>query len=271
MAEAPASGPSFAEKNAVRICTIGFTIVALSAIAAALSGPLYQADIIGLQGAFAVLRIAVQWGLGLGALACLVGVVLSIMAYKGDFISTAPMGALGLIIAAVVAYVPFSQVLRGAPPIHEITTDFDNPPAFVDIVPLRIATEAANPPEYVPMVEGFGRQVDVVALQKEHYPDIEPLRFENTNYEAVYEKALNGVEEMGWTLVSANPQTGRIEAYDTTAWFGFIDDVVIRVEAQPMAYELDIRSKSRVGFDDVGANAKRVRDYLRKVSGRPAH
>ena len=271
MAEAPASGPSFAEKNAVRVCTIGLTIVIVAALAAALSGPLYQAGVLGLQGAFAVLRIAIQWGLGLGALACLAGLILSIMAYKGDFISSSPAGALGLIIAAAVAYVPYSQVMRGAPPIHEVTTDFDNPPAFVDIVPLRVASNAANPPEYVPKIERFERTFDIMQMQKDNYPDIQPLRFENTNYEAVYEKALKGVEEMGWTLVSANPQTGRIEAYDTTAWFGFVDDVVIRVEAQPMAYEIDIRSKSRVGFGDVGANAKRVRDYLRKVSGRPAH
>lgn len=271
MAEAPASGPSFAEKNAARVCTIGLTVVILAALAAAVSGPLYQAGILGLQGAFGVLRIAVTWGLGLGTLACLVGTIFSIMAYKGDFISTVPTGVIGLIIAGAVFYVPYSQFSRGAPPIHEITTDFDNPPAFVDIVPLREATGAANPPEYVPVVEGFGRTVDVVALQKEHYPDIEPLRFEGTNYEAVFEKAVKGVEDMGWTLVSANPTLGRIEAYDTTAWFGFIDDVVIRVEAQPMAYEVDVRSKSRVGFGDVGANAVRVREYLRKVSGRPAH
>ncbi|MGB1877366.1 MAG: DUF1499 domain-containing protein, partial [Rhodospirillaceae bacterium] len=103
------------------------------------------------------------------------------------------------------------------------------------------------------------------------YGDIQPLRFEGTNYEAVFEKALQGVEDMNWTLVSANPQLGRIEAYDKTAWFGFIDDVVIRVEAQPMAYEIDIRSKSRVGFGDIGANAERVRKYLRSVSGVSAH
>jgi len=271
MAEAPASVPSFAEKNALRVCTAGLTIVILAAAVAAVSGPLYQAGILGLQVAFDVLRIAVQWGLAAGASLCLAGVVLSIIAYNGDFISSSPAGVLGLIVAAAVAYVPLSQVMRGAPPIHEVTTDFENPPAFVDIVPLRVATNAANPPGYVPLIKGFGREVDVIAEQKDHYPDIAPVRFENTNYEEVYDKALKAVEEMGWTLVSANPQTGRIEAYDTTAWFGFIDDVIIRVEAQPMEYEIDIRSKSRVGFGDVGANAKRVREYLRKVSGRPAH
>lgn len=261
-----ASTPGFAAKNAGKACALGLTIVVIGALVAAAAGPLQKTGLYDFSGAFAVLRYAV-YGLGVGAAICLIGFILGIVAFKGDVLSHAANGLLGIIIAGAVFLVPYSQMSRNAPPIHEVTTDFDNPPAFIDIVPLRVETNAANPPEFVPIVEGFGRTVDVIALQKEHYPDIQPVQLEGTNYEAAFEKALQAVDDMGWTLVSANPQLGRIEAYDTTTWMGFIDDVVIRVEAVPMAYQIDIRSKSRVGFGDVGANAARVRSYLKKVGG----
>ncbi len=270
MSDAAVSGPSIFEKYTGKLCSIGLTVVVIGAVVAALCGPISQTGLYGFGIAFTILRYAIYF-MGVGAALCLAGFVFGIIAYKGDVLSNAATGLLGIIISTAVFLVPYSQLSRGAPPIHEVTTDFDNPPAFVDVVPLRVAAEAANPPEYVAKIERFGRTFDVMQMQKDNYPDIQPLQFENTNYEEVYAKALAGVEEMNWTLVSANPQTGRIEAYDKTPWMGFIDDVVIRVEAQPMAYEIDIRSKSRVGFGDVGANAKRVRDYLRKVSGRPAH
>ena len=270
MDDASASQATIWEKYTGKLCSIGLTVVVLCALVAALSGPIHQAGLYGFGTAFTILRYTV-YVMGAGAALGLLGFIFGVIAYKGDVLSNAANGLLGIIIAGAVFLVPYSQLSRGAPPIHEVTTDFDNPPAFVDVVPLRVASNAANPPEYVAKIERRGRTYDIMQLQKDNYPDIQPLRFEDTTYEAVFEKALAGVEDMNWTLVSSNPQLGRIEAYDKTPWMGFIDDVVIRVEAHPMAYEIDIRSKSRVGFGDVGANAKRVRDYLRKVSGRPAH
>ena len=270
MSDATAGGPSVFEQYAGKLCTWGLTIVVLGALAAALCGPISQTGLYDFGLAFAILRYAV-YAMGAGAFLCLAGFIFGVVAYKGDVLSNAANGLLGVIIAIAVFLVPYSQLSRGAPPIHEVTTDFDNPPAFVDVVPLRVASNAANPPQYVAKIESRGRTFDIMQLQKDNYPDIQPLKFEGTNYEAVFEKALAGVYEMGWTLVSENPQLGRIEAYDKTPWMGFIDDVVIRVEAQPMAYEIDIRSKSRVGCGDLGANAKRVRDYLKAVSGRSAH
>jgi uncharacterized protein (DUF1499 family) len=66
--------------------------------------------------------------------------------------------------------------------------------------------------------------------------------------------------------VVAVPEEGRIEGTDTTTWFGFKDDVVIRISTDGSGSgsgsRVDIRSKSRVGGSDVGANAERIRDYL---------
>ena len=73
---------------------------------------------------------------------------------------------------------------------------------------------------------------------------------------------------MGWHVVSSKPTAGRIEAYDTTFWYGFIDDIVIRVTSGNGATRLDIRSKSRVGVGDIGANARRIRGFFEKLKVR---
>ncbi|MEX2241047.1 MAG: DUF1499 domain-containing protein [Burkholderiales bacterium] len=70
---------------------------------------------------------------------------------------------------------------------------------------------------------------------------------------------------MGWEIVATDAAAGRIEATDTTFWFGFKDDVVIRVEGDGAGSRVDVRSVSRVGVGDVGANAKRIRAYLRAL------
>ena len=67
---------------------------------------------------------------------------------------------------------------------------------------------------------------------------------------------------MGWEIVASDPAAGRIEATDTTFWFGFKDDVVVRVAAAPDGSRVDVRSLSRVGLSDVGTNAARIRKYL---------
>ncbi|MGB1876859.1 MAG: hypothetical protein ACPHGY_08080, partial [Rhodospirillaceae bacterium] len=126
MAEASAARPGFTEKYAAKVCSIGLTIVGLGALVAALSGPLYQAGIVGLMPAFGVLRYAI-YALGAGAALCVIGFVFGIIAFKGDALSNVANGLLGIIIAGAVFLVPYGQMSRNAPPIHEITTDFDNP------------------------------------------------------------------------------------------------------------------------------------------------
>jgi uncharacterized protein (DUF1499 family) len=158
----------------------------------------------------------------------------------------------------------------GYPSIHEVSTDLDNPPPFVDILPLRQG--APNPPEYVAVIKSpqSGQEFNVPELQKQAFPDLAPVKLDVPPAQA-FEQALAAVKAMKWTLVAAKPDEGRIEAYDKTAWFGFIDDVVIRVMPDGTGSRIDIRSKSRLGFGDVGKNGKRVRAYIAKLTGRPAH
>jgi uncharacterized protein (DUF1499 family) len=70
---------------------------------------------------------------------------------------------------------------------------------------------------------------------------------------------------MGWEIIAADSARGRIEAVATTRWFGFIDDVVVRISEDGSRSRIDVRSVSRVGRSDVGANARRIRAYLDRL------
>ncbi len=72
----------------------------------------------------------------------------------------------------------------------------------------------------------------------------------------------------GWTIVASDPATGRIEASQTSRWFGFTDDIVIRVAAHGTGSRIDMRSLSRQGRSDFGVNAARIRAYMRALKQR---
>ena len=121
----------------------------------------------------------------------------------------------------------------------------------MDIVPLR--ADAENPPEY------DGEEVAI--LQLGAYDEIETMRFPEPPSE-LFPAALEVAESMGWEMVAVVPGEGRIEATDTTFWYGFKDDVVIRVAPEGTGTLVDLRSKSRVGRSDLGVNAARIHTYI---------
>jgi uncharacterized protein (DUF1499 family) len=85
--------------------------------------------------------------------------------------------------------------------------------------------------------------------------------------DSVFTLAHRAAEKMGWEIVAADSAAGRVEATATTTWFGFKDDVVIRIEPADRGTRVDVRSKSRVGRGDVGANAARIRKYVETLKG----
>jgi len=88
----------------------------------------------------------------------------------------------------------------------------------------------------------------------------------NTTPEKAFDKALKAAESLNWSIVDQKRYEGRIEAYDTTFWFGFKDDIVIRIAPENKGTIVDIRSLSRVGMGDMGTNAKRVRMFIKLMS-----
>lgn len=160
--------------------------------------------------------------------------------------------ALGLIIAG--NFFLWLHQAKDAPRIHDITTDTDNPPVFEAVLALR--QDALNPAAY-------GGPA-VAEQQKKGYPDIQPL-FLNVPPDKAWQACLDTAVKMGWAIDATKPSQGRIEATDTTFWFGFKDDIVVRVLPQGNGSRVDVRSVSRVGLGDVGTNAKRIRLYLKEV------
>ena len=153
-----------------------------------------------------------------------------------------------VVIGAAISQRPDSS---GAPAIHDLTTDVDNPPAFVAVVPLR--ADAPNPPEYL--------DDGTAEAQQAAFPELVTLKVDMPAPE-VFAAAEQVVGDMGWELVEADMLDGRIEAIDTTYWFGFKDDVVIRIAGDGTNTWVDVRSKSRVGRGDMGTNARRIREFL---------
>jgi len=232
------------------------TPLALAALAVALiallllflSGPGTRFGMWDFRTGFKVMRWAAYAGI-LAALLGLAGVVLA--RGRGRVIA-----GVALLLGALAWFLPWN-LRRGAgqyPPIHDVTTDTRNPPVFVAVAPLREG--APNPMEY----EG-----DSIAMQQaKAYPDIRPLMMAMP-VDSAYSLAVRTVREMGWELVDQSRREGRIEATATTPWFGFKDDVVIRVSSASGISRVDVRSVSRVGRGDVGANAKRIRAYLQRL------
>src|SRR6185295_3547273 len=104
--------------------------------------------------------------------------------------------------------------------------------------------------------------------QRTAYPDILPVMLPMPP-RAAFAKAVAAAEAMGWEVVGADAAAGTIEAVDTAKWFGFKDDIAIRVtaaqEGSPNVSRVDVRSKSRVGRSDIGTNARRIRAYSEQL------
>lgn len=161
------------------------------------------------------------------------------------------------VIALATFLVPLNQSLRARslPPIHDISTDMAVPPEFVNALSVRLAS-SANPATYA--------GDEIADLQAQFYPDIQPIIL-RMNPKEVLSRSLRVIKHQGWEVIAVSPQEGRIEAVDTTFWFGFKDDVVVRVRPVEGGTRVDIRSKSRIGVSDLGANADRIRRFSKAL------
>jgi uncharacterized protein (DUF1499 family) len=234
----------------ILVGSLGLAVLSLALLAVA--GPAYRMQLVELRTAFSLLRWAAY-----GGIAATIGGLLGLVVLRPPLGPTLLVGLLGVVVGAATACVPWSwrQRVRSVPPIHDITTDVEHPPEFVAVLPRRVG--ARNVAEY----GGAG----IAAQQQAAYPDIVPLRLP-VPAGAAFTRARAAAEGMGWEMVAADSTTGRIEATATTTWFGFKDDVVVRVTAAEAGSRVDVRSVSRVGQSDVGTNAARIRTYLARVA-----
>ncbi|HLJ52543.1 MAG TPA: DUF1499 domain-containing protein [Rhizomicrobium sp.] len=177
-------------------------------------------------------------------------------------------GALGLAGSLVVAFIPLNQLRLYliSPPIHDITTDVEYPPPFIALLPLRAG--ATNGPEYdgMKLIDYGGRKTHVAAAQKKAYPDIRGAGVLEKPAVLFWHAFATAKRMSGWNIAAFDEKTGMIEASATSQWFGLTSDIAIRVKpAGSIGARLDIRSKSRIGENDMGMNAQIVRDYLKAL------
>jgi len=141
------------------------------------------------------------------------------------------------------------------PPINDITTNLEDPPAFA-------------PPSRVPAYAGFDMHypADFVAVVREGYPDLETVEIRLAPGVA-YARAISTARLLGWEITDEDPEAGRFDASQTTQFFRFVDDITVRIRPINSGSLIDIRSRSRVGRGDLGANATRIREFSLTLLG----
>lgn len=227
--------------TALRPIALVLALAALAALAA--SGPGVRFDTWSYRIGLALFRWAAYLGLA-AALLALIGLALPRVRRAGLAV---PL--LALIVGGAAFYVPFQfqSTARSVPSINDISTDTGEPPPFMT---------ASHPYPGA----AFARQ------QQAAYPDLAGAMLALPPREA-FARAVAAAEAMDWEVVGRDADRGLIEAVATTPWFGFKDDIAIRVSAAGSGSRVDVRSRSRVGRNDLGTNARRIRAYLERLQG----
>jgi len=244
-------------------------LVSIAAIVAALaiaaSGPGTRFGLWNFGVGLGILQMAAIPVLVL-AVASFVVLVLAIWKARG----LVPIAGLSLVMAGGASVVPLQTkaAAEGNPFIHDITTDFDNPPQIIAAA----SAERMNPPGYLgsdPAPQGNGATIS--AAQQNAFPDIAPLVLKGAVSD-IAARARSEIESMGMEILPdaglavAQSRQSTIEAVATSTWFGFKDDFVVRLaDQEDGSVRVDVRSKSRVGVSDLGANAARVREFSKRM------
>ena len=227
----------------------GFIVAILSGLAAVLSGFGTRWGWWHFMTGFAILKWSAIGGIA-ATLATVLGTLFFRRRARGHFVLATAAIVAGLLVAGIPTN--WLMTAHRLPRINDITTDTESPPRFASILPLR--KDATSPEEY-----GGPK---IAAQQIRAYPDVKPAIFPFPP-DKVFTVALAASKKMGWRIVDTNPNEGRIEASDTTFWYGFTDDIVVRVRAEAGGSRVDVRSLSRVGLSDVGTNARRIVKFMK--------
>ena len=215
----------------------------VAALMVLLAGPMIALGLLGWQAGLGMFVIAALLA-GIGGIICLVALFRK-------------RGSLGVVLAAAADIaalaVPAAIVANGRafPPINDITTDTGNPPVFVAITADMRGPGTASlmyNPSYA-------------AIQAKGYPKLSALLVPSAPAVA-FDKALAAAKAKGWEIIASDVATGRIEATATVPWWGFKDDIVVRIAPEGDGSRIDVRSTSRVGKGDLGVNAQRITDYF---------
>lgn len=247
---------------------------------------------------FGLVTMTIAWGVPLSFIAVGVAFIALVLGFiKAPRVQPVILALMALLISLMVCsriVVGFRGQAESVPPIHDVQTDWSMPVALSEsLLAQRNEQDGVNPVREDPVVDDsrlegtplFGRRVAEVQeeAERERTVDgetvepaydrpIEPVYFDQSPGE-IASYALQIAESRGWDIFS-RPETGQdvertmLEATETSTWFGFKDDVAIRIRAVEGATRVDMRSISRVGLSDLGMNARRVSTFMDELEAR---
>jgi uncharacterized protein (DUF1499 family) len=235
------------------LARIGLSLGLVSVLVMAISPIGYR---LGLWGTKIALIYLVGAGVIVAGIALLVSLFAALRGRSAANNKSFAISVAGIAVSVMTGLFPLSQAVRASrlPSIHDITTDTDHPPVFVALAEARRA--APNGLDY--------KGGEIAAQQKQAYPSIMPLS-SKLPADQLFALAEKTARASGWEVAAAASGEGRIEATATSALYGFKDDIIIRTTSEGAGSRLDMRSASRVGVSDIGANAGRIAGFLHRL------
>ena len=196
------------------------------------------------------------------------GGLLAIIVFVSARLRKVPAGRINLV--ALVIAVGFGAYLmshiataRQVPAIHDVTTDLADMPQFQTLT-VRTDNLENIPDGDRPKIAALDPESRWKAIHRQAYGDLRGLRLPLSVADTV-KRAEALARTRGWEIARVDARAGVVEATDTTFFFRFKDDVVVRVRPDPVkpgGSIVDMRSISRVGVSDIGVNAQRIRAFL---------
>lgn len=214
------------------------------------------------------------WVLGVVAVVSIISLIVALIRKPRSKIAIG-LAAIGLLFpAGILAAFSSAQGTAAENPIHDISTDTGNPPAFSEATLKEREDAGANPiNDYqtplgeIEMWKGSDRELAIQSHAQvitNRYPELTPLPLGGHDRSDAVAAVAAAMAEMGMTNIREDEEEGRVEGVAETFWYGFKDDVVARVGEN----EIDFRSVSRVGRSDLGANSKRIKALREATAAR---
>jgi uncharacterized protein (DUF1499 family) len=243
----------YTEVRITWLATLARRLAIFSLPVIALSVALHRLGLLEYEVAY----VAFTAGLAVALLATIVAIAAFVVIWNEGLRGLGRAIAAFVIGVAVIAW-PLYEIARSStlPAISDVTTDFSDPPRFIAVASAR--PSGANPVAY-PGEAAASRQ-------REAYPAVQPFEAD-MNPDEAFNIALSIVERRGWRVLdSVTPRggqrEGRIEAVALTLIMGFREDVSIRIRNSGNLVRIDMRSASRYGTHDFGANARRIESFF---------
>ena len=163
----------------------------------------------------------------------------------------------GLLVSLFPMIFIVPQAFNGlsAPKINDISTDTSSPPLFDKLLIRQIDNNELSLCEYALSKE------ERIKIQNHSYPALKTL-ISSLDFDSALNRSAALLRHQGLEVINIDEDKGIIEAVDTTFWFGFKDNVVVRLKSHGSGTKVDIRSASRIGLRDFGKNAERIRRFL---------